>query len=276
VRIYITGVAGFVGSNLADRLLADGHDVWGIDNLRTGRRGNLAKDVVFVHGDVAGGLFWDTPGHADLVVHCAASYKNPDDWQEDVSSNVTGAVRVAEVAREWKCPIVYFQTVLPPISSYAISKIAAEHYLRLSGQPLTVYRLASIYGPRLMSGAIPTFYKRIKADEPCTVVRYASRDFVFIDDLIERVLRFEDPGTYDVRTGHETLIADIPSAIASKLGCVCQLDWISPPADDVQAYDMDGVPHAGTSFRDGLRRTIDWYEENGVGETFTHLKALSG
>ena len=87
----------------------------------------------------------------------------------------------------WDARIFYFQTVLPPISSYAISKIAGEHYLRLSGQPLTVFRLASIYGPRNLSGAIPTFYRQIKAGQPCTVVEDATRDFVFIEDLVERV-----------------------------------------------------------------------------------------
>ena len=84
--------------------------------------------------------------------------------------------------------IIYFQTVLPPISSYAISKIAGEHYLRLSGQPLTVFRLAAVYGPRNLSGAIPTFYRQVKAGLPCTVVEDASRDFVFVEDLVDRVL----------------------------------------------------------------------------------------
>ena len=89
-------------------------------------------------------------------------------------------------ARHHDARIIYFQTVLPPISSYAISKIAAEHYLRLSGVPLTVFRLAAVYGPRNLSGAIPTFYRQVAAGEPCTVVEDATRDFVFIDDLVEQ------------------------------------------------------------------------------------------
>ena len=102
---------------------------------------------------------------------------------------MAGAINVAAVAKHHDARIIYFQTVLPPISSYAISKIAGEHYLRLSGQPLTVYRLASVYGPRNLSGPIPTFYRRIKAGETCSVVRDVTRDFVFIEDLVARVMR---------------------------------------------------------------------------------------
>ena len=106
-----------------------------------------------------------------------------------------GAQSVARAAQDWNARIFYFQTVLPPISSYAISKIAGEHYLRLSGQPLTVFRLASIYGPRNLSGAIPTFYRQIKAGQPCTVVEDATRDFVFIEDLVKRVEFLVDDGS---------------------------------------------------------------------------------
>ena len=83
----------------------------------------------------------------ELVIHCAASYKDPNQWHQDTATNVEGAINVAAVAKHHNARIIYFQTVLPPISSYAISKIAGEHYLRLSGQPLTVFRLAAVYGP---------------------------------------------------------------------------------------------------------------------------------
>ena len=124
-----------------------------------------------------------------------------------------GAINVAAVAKHHDARIIYFQTVLPPISSYAISKIAGEHYLRLSGQPLTVFRLASVYGPRNLSGPIPTFYRRIKAGERCQVVRDVTRDFVFIEDLLARVLGTPDgSGVIDVRSGTETPIEYLPLA----------------------------------------------------------------
>ena len=147
----------------------------------------------------------------ELIIHCAASYKDPHEVAQDTDTNVMGAINVAAVAKHHNARIIYFQTVLPPISSYAISKIAGEHYLRLSGQPLTVFRLAAVYGPRNLSGAIPTFYRQVKAGLPCTVVEDASRDFVFVEDLVSRVLLhvdYADPDG-DVRHSHRDRDADL-------------------------------------------------------------------
>jgi len=271
VRICITGVAGFIGSTLADRLLAEGHDVWGIDNFETGRRENLNADLEFYEWD----LGWRFPAVADLIVHCAASYKDPEAWSRDTETNVQGAVHVASAARLWDARVIYFQTVLPPISSYAISKIAAEHYLRLSGQPLIVYRLAGIYGPRNLSGAIPTFYRQIKAGEICTVVKDATRDFVFIEDAVERVLvslDFSSSAVVDIRTGIETPIRLIPQLIGDLLAADPKVKLVPRLPDDVQHYEMTGAPKAGIPFADGLERTVSWYEKNVVGDTYTHLR----
>jgi UDP-glucose 4-epimerase len=185
-----------------------------------------------------------------------------------------GAINVAAVAKHHNARIIYFQTVLPPISSYAISKIAGEHYLRLSGQPLTVFRLAAVYGPRNLSGAIPTFYRQVKAGLPCTVVEDASRDFVFVEDLVERVLaEIETPENYviDVRTGIETRILEIPQMIGQLLEQEAVMKLIPRPAHDVPHYDMDGIPRLGTPFHVGLKKAVEWYEQHGVTDTFTHL-----
>jgi nucleoside-diphosphate-sugar epimerase len=107
-------------------------------------------------------------------------------------------------------------------------------------------------------------------------VEGATRDFVFIDDLVERVVRFEKAGTYNVRTGREVDIKIIPYLIGAQLGIEPQVKLIPQPEDDVAHYDLDGVPNPGTRFEKGLEQTVEWYEQNGVGETFTHLKALSG
>ncbi len=212
----------------------------------------------------------------DLVIHCAASYKDPDKWHLDTETNIAGAINVAAVARHHSARVIYFQTVLPPISSYAISKIAAEHYLRLSGVPLTVFRLAAVYGPRNISGAIPTFYRQIVNGEPCTVVEDATRDFVFIEDLVERVcfaLEFDRPQkTMDIRTGIETPIRHIPALIGEMLDIEPIVNLVPRREDDVQAYSMNGTPRVGTPFVEGLHKAVDWYEQNGVTETHTHLR----
>lgn len=281
MRICITGVAGFIGSNLADRLIADGHEVWGFDNFETGAKKNLNPELDFREADIAlGKWFMPLTERADLIIHCAASYRDPDNWQLDLTTNIVGATSVASAARDWDARVIYFQTVLPPISSYAISKIAAEHYLRLSGVPLTVFRLAAVYGPRNLSGAIPTFYRQVAAGETCTVVEDATRDFVFIEDLVERVLRcISNPdgpvtrdGTYDVRTGCETPIRDIPLLIGEILDIEPIVNLVPRREDDVAHYEMNGTPRVGTPFSEGLRKVVEWYEQNGVTDTHTHLR----
>src|SRR2546425_12981176 len=99
MRVLITGGAGFIGSHLADRLLARGDQVIAIDNYATGRRDNLAPhdsltviegtiaDTAFVHHLFATWL-------PDVVVHAAAAYKDPHDWSEDARTNVLGTANV--------------------------------------------------------------------------------------------------------------------------------------------------------------------------------------
>jgi UDP-glucose 4-epimerase len=277
VRILLTGICGFIGSHLAEAYIEAGHDVVGVDDLSTGRESNLAQPWRYLDVcDITERTHFYAIANSvkpDLVVHCAASYKDPEMWHRDTDVNVAGAINVAAVAKHHDAAIVYFQTVLPPISSYAISKIAGEHYLRLSGCPLTVYRLASVYGPRNLSGPIPTFYKRIKAGLECSVVTDVTRDFVFIGDLVDRVMSEKGSGTVDVRSGVETPIMALPILIGEALGVAPRIAPRPRPADDVAHYEMDGQPQGGIALEAGIARTVQWYEENGgVEHTYTHLK----
>lgn len=244
----------------------------GFDNYLTGK--NL--DVEFIDISQRNMVYaLANEVEPELVIHCAASYKDPDKWHLDTETNIAGAINVAAVAKHHGARVIYFQTVLPPISSYAISKIAAEHYLRLSGVPLTVFRLAAVYGPRNVSGAIPTFYRQIVNGEPCTVVEDATRDFVFVGDLVERVqerIEYWEDGVTDVRTGVETPIRHIPQLIGEMLNIWPIVNLVPRREDDVQSYEMHGVPRVGTPFLRGLHRAVEWYERNGVAETYTHLR----
>ena len=272
MRILISGATGFIGSNLMD---AVGEDVWGFDNFLTGRRENVRA----VHEcDISNrGELYDFANSVapEVIIHCAASYKDPDKWHLDTDTNIAGAINVAAIAKYHGARVIYFQTVLPPISSYAISKIAAEHYLRLAGVALTVNRLAAVYGPRNLSGAIPTFYRQVSQGLPCTVVEDATRDFVFIEDLVERVLNqihYNDPGVYDVRTGVETPIRHIPHLIGEMLDIEPIVNLVPRRQDDVAKYEMNGTPRVGTPFAEGLAKAVEWYDQNPVTDTYTHLR----
>ena len=150
MKVLITGGAGFIGSHLADRLLADGNEVLVVDNYETGRRENLSEqeNLTVIEDSIADpeavrkAFDFIKP---DVVAHTAAAYKDPDAWVEDTRTNALGSVNVTEAARDAGVKrLLYFQTALcygtqpeeqpitlnhpiRPDSSYAISKTAGEH-----------------------------------------------------------------------------------------------------------------------------------------------------
>jgi nucleoside-diphosphate-sugar epimerase len=154
MRILVTGAAGFIGSHVCERLLADGHDVAGIDDLSTGNAVNLdGIDLRLVTGSIldrdalAEALDFDGEG-ADGIVHLAAIPSVPRSVADPVAShdaNATGTLRVLEAARQLDDPIVVLASsssvyganpTLPkheglatqPLSPYAVSKLATEQY----------------------------------------------------------------------------------------------------------------------------------------------------
>lgn len=318
-RILITGAAGFIGSHLADRLSDNGHEITGVDNLLTGRLENwpVQHDRVLYSLDITDRQrFYELANEVkpELIIHCAASYDDRDLWHRDTDTNVAGAINVAAVAKHHDARVVYFQTALcygnnpyedgpkehgefwafplmlstriHPESSYAISKVAAEQYLRLSGVPLTVFRLANIYGPRNLSGPVPTFYKRLTENQPITVVD-SRRDFVYIADLVSLVVQAinnQTTGTYHVSTGGDTSIQFLFETVCDAMDRTDAMDAPVIPRgpDDAPTILLDPSKtfetfgwRATTDLDEGISNAIEWYQQHGVEKTFTHL-ALKG
>lgn len=288
MRVLITGAAGFIGSHLADRLFAFAEDNYalGVDNLTTGRAENFAGRLQVI--DIcdreklyaAANVF-----RPSLVIHCAASYSDPQLWHRDIATNVEGTVNVVNVARYHRAKLVYFQTALPPISSYAISKIAGEQYIRLAKDvPSLIFRLANVYGPRNLSGPIPTFYKRLTNGDACTVTD-TQRDMVYIEDLVRLVMSAiekKKTGTYDICSGEHRPIRDLYDAVAAELGVDAKPTEIARPTDDVAQMELNPTRaltdldwRTFVPLREGVARAVAWYRDHGVGDTYTHL-ALKG
>ena len=275
MKILITGAGGFVGSHLMDAY----PEAMGYDNWLTGRRENCPRvhtlDIVERRDFYASA----NTVKPDVVIHCAASYSNPDLWHRDTDTNVSGCINAASVARHHGAHLVYFQTILPPVSSYAISKIAGEQYLRLSGVPLTVLRLANMYGPRNISGPVPVFYKRLSTNQHCTVVN-TTRDMVFIDDLVSAVKTVVNrnlTGTFDVCSGIQTPIYELFNLVGEALGLTEALvDVKEPDGDDVQGTisPENGIPgwQPLVTLRNGIWNTVDSYRTNGIEQTHSHLR----
>src|SRR6516162_10598924 len=118
MKVLVTGGSGLVGSTVIDLLLGRGDDVVAIDNFATGRRDNLAphpclrlvEDSIVsaaVLDELVGGF------RPDVVVHTAASYKDPDDWQSDALTNCVGSANVARACKTYGVGrLIYFQTAL--------------------------------------------------------------------------------------------------------------------------------------------------------------------
>jgi UDP-glucose 4-epimerase len=308
VKVLITGGGGFIGSHLADRLLAEGHEVLAIDNYATGRRDNLeerdgltiVEDTIEDAAAVSAAFEGFGP---DFVVHAAASYKDPDAWQADVLTNALGTVNVVRAAQEAGVErLLYFQTALcygttpteqpvtldhpiRPDSSYAISKTAGEQYIQMSGLDYVSFRLANAYGPRNISGPLPTFYQRLTEGKGVFVMD-TRRDFIYVDDLIDVVVQAVVDGTgsgvYHVSSGSDFAIKELFDATIAALPEV-ELEEeveVRPKGED-DAYTILLDPsrirqdfgwEPKTPLEEGVRRAIDYYRERGISQTFTHLR----
>lgn len=305
MRIFITGGAGFVGSHLADKLLARGDEVMVIDNFSTGRRDNLKEhaNLRIVEDSIANAHVVEeliSSFQPDVVVHAAASYKDPENWYEDSITNVAGTANIVKSCKNNDVSrVIYFQTalcyglkpleqpitlshpILPAGSSYSISKTAGELYVELSGIDYVTFRLANAYGPRNISGPLPTFFKRISDGKGCFVTE-TRRDFVYIDDMIDCIMKAVDgqgKGPYHLSSGGDYAIKELFDETVSALSVNVEAEIRARQPDDVFSILLDPSKtkedfgwEVKTSLKNGVTATIEYYKEYGIAETFTHLK----
>jgi len=279
-----------------------------IDNFATSRRDTLEgrSDLELVEGtiadeDVVADVF--SRIQPDVVAHAAASYKDPEAWSEDAATNAVGTANVVKAARAAGVKrLVYFQTALcyglhpleqpitvdhplrPEESSYAISKTAGEYYVRLSGLDWVSLRLANAYGPRNLSGPLPTFFQRLTTGKPCFVME-TRRDFIFVQDLIDLVVKTLDgegsSGVYHVSSGSDYAIKELFDATVKALEIELEEEVEVRPRDPEDAYTILLDPtktneefgwSAQTPLEEGVAAAVEWYREHGIEQTYTHLK----
>lgn len=307
MKVFVTGGAGQVGSTVIDMLLARGDKVVAIDNFSTGRRDNLASrekltlvEDTIVDGKVVDGLFSDF--RPDVVIHTAASYKDPEDWGTDALVNAAGSANIAKACKTYKVGrLVYFQTALcygtkpiqqpirldhpinPVNSSYAISKTAGEHYVQFSGVDWVTFRLANVIGPRNVSGPLPIFFQRLSEGKKCFVTP-ARRDFCYAGDLAKVVVRAtngQGHGTYHFSSGTDVAIRELYDAVVAAM----QLN--DKPEPEVKPLGPDDAPSIlldpsrtfedfgkveFTSVEEIARLAVAHWREHGVQGGYTHLK----
>ena len=224
MRILVTGGAGFIGSHVADALLAQGHEVSIIDDLSTGRRENVPAAATFHEGDIRDAALLTRifdQHKPEIVSHQAAQTSVSISTREplrDASINVLGTLELLQQCVRTKVErivfastggAVYGEVAEPklarvdwqpcPLSPYACSEFAVEGYLRAYGNEhglrSTILRYANVYGPRQdphgEAGVVAIFCQRLIDRQPLSI--YARRepgdpgcvrDYVFVSDVV--------------------------------------------------------------------------------------------
>jgi UDP-glucose 4-epimerase len=254
VRILLTGGAGFIGSHVAEHLLAHGHEVVIVDDLSSGKRENAPEGARFFEEDIRSGceeVFQEV--RPEVLCHHAAqmdvrrSVQQPD---VDASVNVLGTIRLLQNCVKYGVGRVIFastggavygeQEEFPaaedhpqyPVSPYGVSKLAGERYLHFYhiqyGISYAALRYANVYGPRQdphgEAGVVAIFSRNLAAQKVSTIngTGEQTRDYVYVRDVARaNVLALEGnpPSTaYNIGTGIETNVNQLYELLRGKSG----------------------------------------------------------
>ena len=257
MAIYlVTGGAGFIGSHLADALLAAGHEVRILDDLSTGRRANLDPRATLTEADICdtAALTRALDG-ADGCFHLAAIAsvaRGNEEWLVTHHANLTGTICVLDACRSRRLPVVYAssaavygdvgdavatEALAPrPRTAYGADKYGCELHAAVGwgvhGVPSFGMRFFNVYGPRQdpsspYSGVISIFADRISRGLPLTLHGDGgqTRDFVFVADVVAHLLAAMGalataPGAFvtNVCTGRETSVRRLAEVLADLSG----------------------------------------------------------
>ena len=296
-RVLVTGGGGFIGSNLARRLLERGDDVRVLDNFSTGNRRNLADvadELEIVEGELRSyERVHNAARGVELVYHQGALPSVPRSVQDPLTTsavNVEGTLNVLLAARDVGVRRVIFASsssvygntgTLPrvesqfpdPISPYAVSKLAAERYCvscaRVYGLETVTLRYFNVFGPRQdptsqYAAVVPRFIAGIDAGESVPIYGDGeqSRDFTYVDNVVEaNVLAAEaaEPSGHvlNVATGRPTTVNALAETIADALGKPVEKEYLPPRTGDVRDSWAD-VSEA--------RRLLGWEPRIGLDE----------
>jgi UDP-glucose 4-epimerase len=255
MNILVTGAAGFLGSAVANRLAADGHTVRGLDDLTAGDPARLSPRVLFTRGDVNDRpKMWTLLQDVESVYHLAARVSVPESIlypREYNAVNVGGTVSVMEAMRDAgvrrvvlvSSGAVYGEHGRQPLSEsqapnprspYAVSKLAAEYYVRtigsLWGLESVALRVFNAYGPgqplpAAHAPVIPRFLRQAQQGGSLVVHGDGSqtRDYIYLDDVVDALVAAASAQNLDrlvinVGSGQETSVRELARLVGAATG----------------------------------------------------------
>ena len=304
----VTGGAGFIGSSIVRALLARGDRVRVIDNFFSGKRENLAEvagDIALLEGDIRSedDLTRALSG-IELVFHQAAIPSVPRSLVDPIASheaNATATLKLLHIAKKAGVRRVMYaasssaygdtptlpkiETMRPaPLSPYAVSKLAGEHYCQIFagayGLETVCLRYFNVFGPRQdpaseYAAVIPRFITAGLAGKPVTVYGDGtqSRDFCFIENTVEANMGASvapaasvSGRVFNVACGAAATLNDVVKLLGELMGKRIEISYVPGRVGDVK-HSLADITEARTrlgykaavSFPEGLRRTLAWY-----------------
>lgn len=272
-KFLITGGCGFIGSHLADALLARGHTVSILDDLSTGKRENAPASAALIVGDVAdAALVRSIMSTVDGCFHLAAIasvQRSVDDWLGAHRTNLTGAIAVFDAARQSahrRIPVVYASSAAVygdnpntplaeiaerrPLTAYGADKLGCELHANVAWHvhavPTFGMRFFNVYGPRQdpsspYSGVISIFADRIATQQPVTIFGDGRqvRDFIFVTDVVAHLMAAMErcqrgAEVLNVCTGKATSVATLALAMGNLIGSRPEINYGAPRTGDIK------------------------------------------
>jgi UDP-glucose 4-epimerase len=258
MRVLVTGGAGFIGSHLCDRLIERGDQVWCVDNLRLGRKRNIAHldnssafrfiELDLLDNKALGDVF--VSANFDAVFHLAANSDiaaGTADFRLDLDLNQISTVSVLEAMRAHGVKRLFFASTsavfgetdavlhedyapMQPISFYGASKLAAEAYISVFahtfGGRATILRFPNVVGERATHGAIYDFLRKLGADRTKLEVLgdgCQTKPYLYVRDLIDAIMMAWDKAEAPLEVYHaagigNTSVREIAEIVVSKAG----------------------------------------------------------
>jgi nucleoside-diphosphate-sugar epimerase len=278
MKVLVTGGAGFIGSNIADAFLADGHEVRVLDDLTTGFVENVPDRAELIEGEVSDvQAVTKAVDGIDLIFHLAAHravLRSVEDPLATDTANTHGTLTVLKSALDagvrrlvyassssvygMDPPMPTPETAIPrPRSPYAVTKLAGEHYCRvfaeLYGMETVCFRYFNVFGPRqrpdsAYAAVIPLFIEALRAGEPPVVHGDGgqSRAFTYIDDVVRaNQAAAAAPAsacqgqTYNIAGEQSYSLLDLLEALGRIMGVMPEPVHVAPRSGDIRNSRAD-------------------------------------